>query len=251
MTALFNPFSLDGRVILVTGASSGIGMACALNCEKAGAVLHLLGRSEKKINNVLSSLQEKSHNYSLGDLTIKEDLNKIISEIGLIDGLVLNAGITLPKPFSFYADHEIREVFELNYFSNVYLIQGLLKAKKLKKDSAIVFVSSIAGNHITSYGSSIYGSSKAAIQALAKNLALELARFNIRVNAVAPGMIDTGIMNNSSISMEDLNADKLKYPLKRYGTPDEVAYAVIYLLSNASAWVTGTSLIIDGGYTIL
>ena len=114
-----------------------------------------------------------------------------------------------------------------------------------------MFISSISGIKVSYIGNSIYSASKGAINGFCKGLALELAPQQIRVNTVIPGMVETNIVSGGEVTQEQMEADKQKYPLKRYGKPEEVAYAVVYLLSDASSWVTGSNLLIDGGYTLL
>jgi NAD(P)-dependent dehydrogenase (short-subunit alcohol dehydrogenase family) len=126
----------------------------------------------------------------------------------------------------------------------------LLQNKKLNKNASIVFLSSISGVYCGAIGGSLYGSSKAALDGFSKALALEVASRGIRVNTVNPGMVNTGIFDRTSISQDQLEEDVKNYPLKRYGKTSDIAYAVIYLLSDAAEWITGTSLLIDGGFTL-
>ena len=180
-----------------------------------------------------------------------EDIKALVSEIPEIDGIVHSAGILGTIPFGFITKGKIDEIFAINFASPILLSKNLLKYNKLKKNSSIVWISSIAGNLITSSGSSLYGASKSAINGIAKGMALELASKKIRVNVVSPGVIKTNIFNSGIISDNDLNMEVVKYPLKRFGNPEEVAFGVIYFLSNASSWTTGSCLTIDGGYTLL
>jgi NAD(P)-dependent dehydrogenase (short-subunit alcohol dehydrogenase family) len=126
-----------------------------------------------------------------------------------------------------------------------------VKSKKIGKGSSIVFISSVSGVYCSAVASSIYSASKGAVNGLVKGIALDLASKGIRVNSVNPGMIDTDIFSGSAITQDQLDEDMKRYPLGRYGKPEEVAYAVIYLLSDASSWTTGSNLLIDGGYTLL
>lgn len=245
-----NPFTLERKTILITGASSGIGKATAIECSKSGASLIITGRNQTRLNETLQQL-ELSDNLSLtADLNQNDQIANLVDQLPLLNGIVCNAGIAIPKLFAFTSDLELHSIFNSNFFSNVNLLRELIKKKKLNKNASIVFVSSIAGNFITSPGSSIYGASKAALSALSKGLALELSGKGIRVNSLSAGMIETNIMNESSISSHDLEDDKKKYPLGRYGKPEDVSYAIIYLLSDASSWLTGTNILLDGGYTL-
>ena len=247
---MLSVFSLEGKTILITGASSGIGKASATQCAESGADLIITGRNTKRLDETLGSLKSTKHIRIIADLKEKQDISKLVDQLPKLDGIVFNAGIAIPKLFSFTSELELNDIFNSNFFSNVYLLKEIITKKKLAKNASIVFVSSIAGNYITSPGSSIYGASKAALSALSKALALELSAKGIRVNSVSPGMIETKIMDDSSITAQDLDIDKKKYPLGRYGKPEDVAYAIIYLLSEASSWLTGTDILLDGGYTL-
>ena len=126
----------------------------------------------------------------------------------------------------------------------------LVKKKLLVKQSSVVFVSSIGGIERFSLGNGVYGASKAAIHSMMKTCAKELAPKKIRVNSVNPGMVKTHLIEDLAISPEQLAADMQNYPLKRFGEPEDIAYGIIYLLSDASSWVTGHALVIDGGVTV-
>jgi NAD(P)-dependent dehydrogenase (short-subunit alcohol dehydrogenase family) len=140
---------------------------------------------------------------------------------------------------------------DVNFTMPALLSAQMVKRKRLSKNSSIVFISSISGNACVYGGNSIYSASKSAINGLMKNMAIDLAAKGIRVNSVCPGMVETTIFDSKMISKEQLEEDRKRYPLKRYGRPEEIAWAVMYLLSDASKWVTGSSLLIDGGYTLL
>lgn len=247
----YNPFSLDGKTILVTGASSGIGRAIAIECSKIGATLIITARSEERLNETLTLMEGETHRKIIADLNSAEDISKLVNELPQLDGIVQCAGMTIPKPFNFYSKENIHSIMAVNFEAPALITQALLKAKKIRNKSSIVFISSISGVWISSVGGSFYSASKGAINGLVKGLAIEYASKGIRVNSVNPGMIDTNIFSSGTITEEQLIDDSKKYPLKRYGKPEEVAYAVIYLLSDASAWVTGSNLLIDGGYTLL
>ena len=244
-----NLFSLEGKTILVTGASSGIGKAIAIECSKMGARIIISGRNEERLNGTLSLLHGKEHQKIIADLQEKESINTIVNNLAAIDGIVHCAGIAKLLPFKFINNSVLEEVLRVNFIAPTLLSQQLVKSKKLQKNSSIVFISSISGVISSSVGGSIYSASKGAVNGLVKGMALDLAPQGIRVNCVLPGMISTNIFNNS-ITQEQLDLDKKRYPLGRYGQPEEVAYAVIYLLSDASVWMTGSNIVIDGGYTL-
>jgi NAD(P)-dependent dehydrogenase (short-subunit alcohol dehydrogenase family) len=248
---VYNPFSLAGKTILVTGASSGIGRAIAIECAKMGANLIITGRNADRLNETYDALQGDNHILFIADLTKEEDIDALVEVLPKLDGCVNNAGINRPLLAQFVEKKDIFEVFETNTFSTFLLIQKLLQNKKINKKASILFTSSISGVYISSIGSALYSASKGSIHGYLKGLALDLAGKGIRVNSINPGVIETYIFSEDTITTEQLEEDKKRYPLKRFGKPEEVAYAAIYLLSDASEWVTGSSLLIDGGYTLL
>jgi len=247
---MYNPFSLVGKTILVTGASSGIGRATAIECSKMGAKLIISGRNEENLNETFDLLIGDNHSKIVLDLLISDSVTNLVNYTSVIDGLVLCAGIGKTSPFQFCDKKVIDEVFNINFYSQIELLRLIVKSKKLKKESSVVFVSSIGGVVKFNIGNSVYSASKAAINAMMKVIALELSNKKIRVNSVNPGMVDTKLLRGGSLTDEQLEEDEKKYPLKRYGQPKDIALSIIYLLSDASSWVTGTTLIIDGGNSI-
>lgn len=248
---MYNPFSLENKTILVTGASSGIGKAIAIECSKMGAKVVITGRNKQRLQETYGQLEGIHPTYIVADLTKKEEIEALVNQIDSLNGLVNCAGLTIPKPFKFLQEENIQEVMTVNFNAPLLLTQQLTKKKKLQKNSSVVFISSISGTKVSYIAGSIYSASKGAINGFCKGLALELAPQQIRVNTVVPGMVETNIISGGEIALEQLETDRQKYPLKRYGKPEEVAYATIYLLSDASSWVTGSNLLIDGGYTLL
>ena len=247
---MYNPFSLEGKRILVTGASSGIGQTTAIQCSKIGAQLIITGRNAERLEETFQQLEGEGHKQIIGDLTESRDLASLVDSIEKVDGVVLCAGKGMSSPFAFNDREKYNEIFEVNFFSPVELLRLLVKKKKLNKESSVVFVSSIGGVFNFAFGNSAYGATKAAINSTMKSCARELATKKIRVNSVNPGMVNTKLIHNGEISDEQLEQDKLNYPLKRYGEPEDIAFGIIYLLSDASSWVTGHSLVIDGGVTV-
>ena len=246
MGIVYNPFSLEGKTILVTGASSGIGRTTAIECSKMGAKLVITGRNEERLNQTLSELDGEGHMVLMGDLTSQDDIKRIVAALPELDGVVYNAGVAITVPLAYIKDEDLYRVFETNLFATMQLNKALLRKKKINKSASIVFTSSISALFNTP-GISLYGATKAALLSYMRGCACELADKKIRVNAVLPGMIQTDLINGGTLSEEDKARDMASYPLKRYGTTQDVAYAFIYLLSDASSWVTGTSLIVDGG----
>ena len=248
---MYNPFSLENKKILVTGASSGIGKAIAIECSKMGAEVIITGRNEERLAETYRELVGEHPAYIVADLTKEEDIERLVAKTENLNGLVNCAGLTIPKPFKFLQESDIETVMTVNFNAPLLLTQRLVKKKKLEKGASVVFISSISGTKVSYIAGSIYSASKGAVNGLCKGLALELASQQIRVNTVVPGMVETNIVSGGEIAEEQLEIDRKKYPLKRYGKPEEVAYAVVYLLSGASGWVTGSNLLIDGGYTLL
>ena len=248
---MYNPFTLENKTILVTGASSGIGKAIAIECAKMGAKVVVTGRNEARLQETHSLLEGDQPDYIVADLSVNEDVVRVSKELSTLNGLVNCAGLTKVAPFPFATRDSFEEVMNVNFFAPTELTRLLVKSKRIGKGSSIVFISSVSGVYCSAVAGSIYSSSKGAINGLAKAMALDLAPKGIRVNCVNPGMIDTHIFSEGKITQEQLKEDMKRYPLKRYGKPEEVAYAVIYLLSDASAWTTGSNLLIDGGYTLL
>lgn len=245
-----NPFSLEGKTILVTGASSGIGKSTAIECSKMGAKVVVTGRNEERLKQTLYQLEGVGHMMIVANLSNEESLAELVAQCPMLDGLVNNAGSTIMLPTQFISRDKLMQVLEVNTIAPILLTQQLLKKKILGKGSSIVVTDSISGVKIASPGNVLYSTSKSAINGFVKNAALDLAGKNIRVNAVCPGMIATHILDDGSVTAEDMAEHMKKYPLKRYGKPEEVAYAIIYLLSDASSFTTGSSLVIDGGFTL-
>ena len=244
----FNPFSLKNKVILITGASSGIGKSIAIECAKMEAVLIITGRNSERLNDTYSQLQGVGHLQLLVDLTIDNDISEIVNQLPILDGIVHCAGVLKKMPFKFLNRNEIHRIMDLNFYSPTLLSQSIVKHKKIKKGGSIVFISSIA-SHVASYGSSAYMASKGAINSLFKAMALELSGNQIRVNSIEPGLIKTHLAL-ASLTSDDLENYEKRYPLGRFGEPEEVAYAVIYLLSDTTRWMTGSVLTLDGGITL-
>jgi NAD(P)-dependent dehydrogenase (short-subunit alcohol dehydrogenase family) len=250
MSDNYNPFVLKGRTILVTGASSGIGRMTTICCSKMGARLIVTGRNQERLDEVSCMLESDDHQVVAADLTQPDQVDHLLERLPVVDGVVLCAGQGTVVPFKMADRKKQDPIFEINYFAPVELLRLLLKKKKLANGASVVFVSSIGGVDSITIGNSIYGASKAALNSAMRFCALELAPKKIRVNSVCPGMVNTRLIQGGAISEEQHQADMQKYPLKRYGEPEDIAYGIVYLLSDASSWVTGHSLVIDGGYTL-
>lgn len=247
----YNPFSLEGKTVLVTGASSGIGQATAIECSKMGAKLVITGRNQERLQATFDTLEGDGHLQVIAELTNAEAVKELVDSCPTLDGVVLCAGRPMTLPFQFCSRDKFDSVFNVNFFAPVELFRLLVKAKKIARPSSIVAVASIGGTLKHGVGNSVYGASKSALESMMKSCANELAKKGVRVNLVSPGMVETPLIRGGAITEEQLKIDmETRYPLGRYGEPNDVAHGIIYLLSNASSWVTGHSLVIDGGMTI-
>lgn len=247
----YNPYSLEGKTILVTGASSGIGKATAIECSKLGARVIITGRDEARLQQTLSSLEGEGHVVIAAGLGEDDGIRFLVERVPVLNGIVHAAGISDTVLFQFLKKERLENIFNINFFAPVVLSQLLLKKKLLQKGGSIVFLSSIDGPVTAHIGNSMYSATKGALSAMMQNMSIELASKGIRVNAVLPGMTETPLIHNDDITQEQLNKDMELYPLKRYADPREIAWAIIYLLSDASTFTIGASLVVDGGFTIL
>ena len=245
----YNPFSLVNKRVLVTGASSGIGRSIAIECSKLGASLVMTARNKERLAETLSMCEGEGHVVIEADLTESSALDALVNASSELDGVVLCSGIGATTPFVFSTKVKFMEVFETNFFSPVELLRLLSKKKKIKQGGSVVFIVSIGGVSKFSMGNSMYGASKASLNSVIKFCSLELAGRKVRVNGICPGMVDTPLIHGGAITDEQHAKDMENYPLKRYGNPEDIAYGAIYLLSDAASWVTGHSLVIDGGIT--
>ena len=242
----YNPFSLKGKTILVTGASSGIGRGIAVTCSKMGATVVLGGRNETRLNETLSEMEGDGHVLAVADLTKKEELEKMVDILPKLDGIVHCAGIGQRILCKQLKESDVDNVMDMNFKAPVLLQTEILKKKKINKGASIVFIASIAAES-PSVGNSIYSASKGAIISYANCLVVELAPRKIRVNCISPAMVWTDLILKDGISEEELKEDEQKYPLKRYGNPDDIANLAVYMLSDASSWMTGSNVRITGG----
>ena len=244
----YNPFSLEGKSVLVTGASSGIGKAVAEECAKCGAKAVLTARNEERLKATLDSLEGDGHSMVIADLTNQEELMALVGQLVSLDGVVLCAGINDKSIIKFLNQEHVDKMLATNFTSPVYLSQMLSKKKKLNKEASVVFISSISAFY-PSVSNAMYASSKAALSQFAKVLALELMPQKIRVNCIEPAFVETGMLNKYEISdkMDEIRANA---PFGRFLEPKEVAQAAIYLLSDATKLMTGSNLVMDGGFLI-
>lgn len=246
MDKTFNPFSLDGKTILVTGASSGIGKGIAIACSRMGATVIITGRNETKLQTTASALYGEKYVEIIADLTDLQSRETLVEQLPKLDGIVHCAGIGQRLPCKMLTEEDIDNVMSINFKSSVLLQAQLLSKKKVNRQASIVFMASRAAE-IPSVGNSVYSASKGAVISYAKCLALEVASRLIRVNCICPAMVWTDLIYQGGFTKEDFEKAQLDYPLKRYGTPEDIANLAIYLLSDASSWMTGSSIDISGG----
>lgn len=241
-----NPFSLEGKTILVTGASSGIGRSIAIACSEMGAAVVLTGRNEERLSSTLSGMSGGGHLVLTADLSADAHITSLAEQVPPLDGIVHSAGIGHRLPCKMITGKDVDEVLGVNFKSAVLLQAELLRDKKIKKSSSIVFIASRAAAS-PSMGNALYSASKGALISYAKCLALELAPRQVRVNCICPAMVWTDLILQGGLTREDLEKEQLKYPLKRYGRPEDISGLAVYLLSDASSWMTGSCIDITGG----
>ena len=245
----YNPFTLIGKTVLITGASSGIGRATAIECAKLGATCVLCGRNEQRLQETLQALEGANHIVIVADLLSEEGIQAIANQAPKLDGVVCNAGINMMAPIYFLKSEEINTVFQTNVVAPMNLMNALLRKKCINNQASLVFMSSMDAVNPDA-GSSAYAASKAALTSFMRSCAKELALRKIRSNAIQPGLVETGMMHNGYVSEEDLEKNKQHYLLKRFAQPEEIAWSIVYLLSDASSFMTGSIITIDGGATI-
>ena len=242
---------LNGKHILVTGASSGIGRQVAIDAAMQGAILTITGRNLAELKSTLSQLKENNHTIIDSDLTKQDEIKKLSSSLNPLDGIVHCAGIVKPVPAKFINQVQIEEVFAINFTSVVLLNAQLLQQKKINNNASIVLISTISTLH-PYFGGGIYIASKAALEGYGRTLALELASKKIRVNILQPALVKTAIYQSTieaAFSEEEMKKYENQYPLG-IGETDDISNAVCYLLSQKSKWITGTCIPMDGGLTL-
>lgn len=250
----YNPFSLEGKTILVTGASSGIGRGIAVECSKMGAKMVINGRNIERLNETMSMLEGEGHVAIAADLSKQEDIDKLVAECPDINGVVHCAGIPKICGVKHIDRSLLEEIVNVNEIAPILLTSGLLKKRKLQKKSSVVFIASISGVCVANVGEAPYSTTKGGLAGFTKGAAYELAAQGTRVNTICPALVPTSILglSNEMFSEQQLKDTMYgRYPLKRVGTPEDIANGAIYLLSDASSWVTGINLVIDGGYTLV
>lgn len=246
---MYNPFSLEGKTLLVTGASSGIGRGICIDCSKMGANVHLMARNEERLIETLSQMEGEGHMLHQTDLCSTEEIYDLVDSLPTIDGIVLCAGIIKTMPVKNISEEAMTEIFNANIIGDIKLCSRLLKKKKLSKGASVVFISSVSTFNVK-VGNSLYSATKGAVNSFAKAMALEVSKQNIRVNCIQPGFVPSNILGSGAIEEDAfLKFYAERHPLG-FGTPTDIANGCIYLLSDAARWVTGSIFTIDGGYTL-
>ncbi len=244
-----NPFSLSGKTILVTGASAGIGRGIAIACAGMGAQVVLTARNAERLQETLSMLEGEGHCYIVADLTIETQRAALVNQLPMLDGVVQCAGVGSRVPCKMLSQEDLDYVMKPNTEAPMLLQALLLSEKKIQKQASVVFIASAAATMPTA-GNAVYSASKAAMVAYAKCLALELAPRQIRVNCISPTMVWTDLALVGATTEQLTEAEK-HYPLKRYGKPEDIAHLAVYMLSDASQWMTGSNVQITGGSQML
>ena len=250
----YNPFSLQGKVIVITGASSGIGAQCAIDCSKMGARVVLIARNEERLHQTHSQMLGDNHiikSFNLDNLVgIKELVSSIVIEMGKIDGFIHAAGIEISKPVKMLTVDDYETVFRINALSGFEFVHQLSNIRNINNGSSIVLISSISS--IIGRGTvAAYAASKGAMISACRTMAIEFAKKRIRVNCVSPGTILTPMMQKYLLEQdEDVRKKRVDGFLLGLGETKDISNACIYLLSDASKWITGQNLVVDGGYTV-
>jgi NAD(P)-dependent dehydrogenase (short-subunit alcohol dehydrogenase family) len=242
-----NPFSLEGRQILVTGASSGIGEAAARMCANMGARVVACGRNVERLEAVVAGLAGNGHQMVVGDLTDPAARQAVVEAVPALDGCVFSAGVVSLAPMRMVSQRHLDTLFAVNYDSPVMLTQALLAKRKLAPGASLVYVSALA-EHTAPYATGIYSGTKGALESTVRTIASEVAKQGMRANCVSPGYVATPMMDGLQSVM---NSDS-KMEMAALGPiePDDVAAGIVYLLSPASRWVSRASVPIDAGLTL-
>ena len=250
---MINPMDLKGKNIIVTGASSGIGKGIAVLLSKLGANVIMVARNEERLKETYTKLEPGNHSYFVFDLNNLDGIESLISNAccdGIkLNGLVHSAGISLTMPLQYLKLRDLQNIMTVNFYSFVELVKHFSKRKYNDNGGSAVAISSIS-SMVGARGLTAYCASKGALESAVRTMALELAPKKIRINSIAPGMIETQIYDDLKeiVNDKDFEAELRKRQILGIGKPEDVANAAAFLLSDASRFITGTSMIVDGGY---
>lgn len=245
-----NPFSLEGKTILVTGASSNIGRQIAVKCSEMGARVIATARNEERLKETLAKMTGEGHQLIASDLSDAEQIPSLVEQLPELDGIVMCAAVFRTTPIRNNRRKYTEEIFKTNTFANIDLVQLLLKNKKIKDGGSILFISSVAAYRPYA-GNALYSATKGAINSFCQVLAIEQGSRKIRANCVSPGIIQTDMeVKDWAVTQEELDKEESRFPLG-FGHTEDIAYAAVYMMSDASKWVTGTNMIVDGGQSII
>lgn len=240
-------FSLEGKVVLVTGASSGLGKQIAISCARRGARVVITGRDGSRLQQTFDLLDGEGHLQVLAEQTLTQDRTALVKAIPALNGIVHCAGKQMLSPIRLLSEALMTQMYEVNFLAPVMLTQQLLQAKKLAPGSSMVFMLSTSA-HIGTSAVGPYSAMKSGLLGIIRCLAMEQGKHRMRVNGISPSVVPTTMWGDDEQSAP-LQAQRARHPLG-LGTPEDVANAAIYLLSDASRWVTGTSLVMDGGVVL-
>ena len=250
-----NPFSLAGKTVLVTGASSGIGRSCAVECSRSGATVICMGRNRERLAETMELLSPShQHRSAAIELTEYDKIDEFFAGLNKenvrIDGFVHSAGISTTMPLRMIKPDVTRAYFEVNVNAAINMCRWVTKSQFVPETGCSVVLLASVMAVVGEAGKSTYSLTKGALLAAARSLAVELANRNIRVNSISPGVVETPMSGGSVYGRNEEAYESIRklHPLG-IGRPEDVASGCIYLLSDASRWITGTNLIIDGGYT--
>lgn len=245
-----NPFSLEGKTILVTGASSNIGRQIAVKCSEMGAKVIATARNEERLKETLGKMTGEGHQIVQSDLSEAEQIPALVEQLPELDGIVMCAAVFRTTPIRNNRRKYTEEMFKTNTFANIDLVQLLLKNRKIKDGGSLLFISSVAAYRPYA-GNALYSATKGAINSFCQVLAIEQGNRKIRANCVSPGIIQSDMeVKDWAVTQEELDKEEARFPLG-FGHTEDIAYAAVYMMSDASKWVTGTNMIVDGGQSII
>ena len=247
---MMNPFSLEGKTILVTGASSNIGRQIAVKCSEMGAKVIITARNEERLKETVAKMAGEGHQIVQSDLSEAEEISALVDQLPEMDGIVMCAAVFRTTPIRNNRRKYTEEIFNTNTFANIDLVQLLLKGKRIKDGGSILFISSVAAYRPYA-GNALYSATKGAINSFCQVLAIEQGSRKIRANCVSPGIIKSDMeVKDWAVTQEELDKEESRFPLG-FGHTEDIAYAAVYMMSDASRWVTGTNMIVDGGQSII